>query len=356
MNLFGNLGKAAQGAGATIGKAAQGAGQSISQGIGSLGNLFNSGGSNPSQSQVPGGLSGGINNVSQATQKAATSAAPSVQTSGGSPLNYFQSATKIQNPFQSASQGASGGMQSSGLKMPSASPLSAFQSTPQVAQQSGVTQALPQVTQQPQSSPTSSQPQGFMNNLFKPGGVFGQNPQQTMVGMGMSGIGQMFASTPKMPDLSQLPSYQAMKNVNFSTFQEMDPALATALNNDLKKLEDDEMTQLTNSYKNLRPGADIESDSKYKQDIQDLRDQQASRRTDLMAKARVQAIQAQIGANAQEMEKLKQLAAADTTQVMYQLGIDSQAAENFKQLFGSIGGTMTSAGFGLNQQKEGQNA
>ena len=137
-------------------------------------------------------------------------------------------------------------------------------------------------------------------------------------------------------DPSSLPSYQALQNIKFDNFKDIDPALLEAIGNDLKQIEDKEFDDIRDMYKNLKPGADLESDSSYRRDIMDLQQRQGQRRSDTIARARYDFIKVQLQASDQEMQKLIALAQLDTESIMFQLKLDAIAAQEFKDSFSQM--------------------
>lgn len=357
-NLGRNIWSGASKVGQTIANPVQSA---LSYGVSQLPNIFNSfmggktGQPNYSSNMFQNLFSGG--GSSALASKSTAPSSPSFQgpsTYGGkSALSIFQNMMQggQARPAQPQSQNISSAFKNFAGNLMSPS-----------GYQGGYQQ--PQPPQPPQIPPTGGQTAGqtkpgagnFLTNLFTPTqqggmGMLGQNPAQTLGGMGMQLAGSMLNKGPKMPDLSQLPSVKALQNMKLgiANMQQLDPELQAATENDLKKIEDEEMRDFTARYKNLRPGADIESDSVYKRDRQALLDEQASRRVDTLAKVRRDYIQTQINANDQEMQQLEQLAQYDQATLMGQFGMDAQESENFKEIFGNLGGALMSQGLGLTQ-------
>ena len=200
----------------------------------------------------------------------------------------------------------------------------------------------------------------------KPGGkpnegIFGKDVKagQVLTGAALEGFGQFGMKTPDMPDISELPSVQALKNYNIRNFQELDPALQTAINNDFDRIDTQERDRLIAQYKSLRPGADIESDSSFRRDVMELERMQGQRRADAMAKYRFEFIQQQLNISSQELEQMQYMAEMDINSIMMQMGLDYGEAQAFKDTFSGIGDRMISDGLGFNNtqpQEEEANA
>ena len=199
-----------------------------------------------------------------------------------------------------------------------------------------------QLGQQAQQTVQQNAQGGGLSDILKQ--VF--NPD-ILAGLGFAGVGDVAA--PKVgpvPDFQNLPSVNALKNLNIRNFQELDPALQQAVEHDLTLVESDEEKKLRRLYKSLRPGADIESDSSFRRDIFELQDMQGRRRVETLAKVRFEWISHQLQASELEMRQLSQLAELDITQIMLQLGLDAEEANQFKQTFGDIGKLFLLKGLG----------
>ena len=182
--------------------------------------------------------------------------------------------------------------------------------------------------------------------------MFGKNPQQTLLGAGLEGIGQFGIQTPNMPDISELPSVQQLRNFNFNSIGELDPALEQAINNDFQRIEEREYQAFVARYKSLRPGADIESDSNFKRDLMELQRMQGSRRADALAKYRFEMIQTNLQISQAELAQLQDMAQMDIDVIMGQMGLDYANAQKFKDTFTRLGDTMISQGMGIGQEEE----
>ena len=184
------------------------------------------------------------------------------------------------------------------------------------------------------------------------GNMLGKNPQQTLLGAGLEGIGQLGIQTPNMPDISELPSVQALRNFNFNSVGELDPALEQAINNDFQRIEDREYEAFVSRYKSLRPGADIESDSNFKRDLFELQRMQGSRRADAMAKYRFEMIRTNLQLSQAELAQLQDMAQMDLDMIMGQMGLDYADAQKFKDTFSRLGDTLINQGLGIGQGQE----
>jgi len=236
----------------------------------------------------------------------------------------------------------------SGAPMSSVSPsrLPGFQPPPMFSQTGPniIPATRPGVPQAPVSTPsagTATQP--------KPGGF---DAGKLAMGAGLEGIGQFGIQTPNMPDINELPSVQALRNFNFNSVGELDPALEQAINNDFQRIEDKEYQAFVARYKSLRPGADIESDSNFKRDLMELQRMQGARRADALAKYRFEMISKNLQLSQAELAQLQDMANLDIEMIMGQMGLDYASAQKFKDTFSQIGDTLISQGLGIGQEEE----
>ena len=177
------------------------------------------------------------------------------------------------------------------------------------------------------------------------------DPSKLAIGAGLEGIGQFGIQTPNMPDLDQLPSVQNLRNFNFNSVGELDPALEQAINNDFQRIEERETQDMIARYKSLRPGADIESDSNFKRDLFELQRMQGQRRADALAKYRFQMIQQNLQLSQAELAQMQDLAQMDIQMIMGQMGLDYADAQKFKDTFSQIGDTLISQGLGIGKEE-----
>ena len=205
----------------------------------------------------------------------------------------------------------------------------------------------PQVALQPQT-----QAPALKENPLQ--SMFGQNTNLAQLGAGtaIGAFGQMASPKVKMPNLMELPSVQALQSKQFGNFQELDPELQAAINRDFDMIDSRERDRLIATYKSLRPGADIESDSSFARDMAELQDSQGKRRVDQLAKYRFEYLSKQLQMSELELRQMTELAQLDIATIMAQLGIDAQAAQDFKQTFSSVGQAFVSSGLGINQPQE----
>jgi len=388
-NLFSGIGQRFQGAGqsvagaaSNIGKAAQGAGQSVM-------GMFGGGQQSPKPIDVaPKGMAANAGRMGpQYSGQTPISMMPSMPNSGRTGPQVgrqsFQNPPTpnritppsspnvsmpqpMQAPKPQAGSAHQGPMSSFSLPMPSNAPVG--------------TQTIRAATGAPMSSLTPSRMPGFTPppmgpNVIptsRPGtptpsapvstpstgggkdamGMFGKNPGQTLLGAGLEGVGQFGIQTPNMPDINELPSVQALRQFNFNSVGELDPALEQAINNDFQRIEEKETQDMIARYKSLRPGADIESDSNFKRDLMELQRMQGQRRADALAKYRFQMIQQNLQLSQAELAQMQDMAQMDIQIIMGQMGLDYDDAQKFKDTFLRLGDTMITQGLGIGQEEE----
>lgn len=174
---------------------------------------------------------------------------------------------------------------------------------------------------------------------------------KTAIGAGLQGIGQFGIQTPDMPDINELPSVQQLRNFNFKSVSELDPALEQAINNDFQRIDDKEYQAFVARYKSLRPGADIESDSNFRRDLIELQRMQGARRADAMAKYRFEMIQQNLQMSQAELAQMQEMAQMDVQMIMGQMGLDYADAQKFKDTFSRLGDSLITQGLGIGQEE-----
>src|SRR3990167_4045153 len=194
---------------------------------------------------------------------------------------------------------------------------------------------------------TQPQAQGSMGNIF--GGLFNPSTQKGQMGLGLASnlLGQFAGpKTPKMPDIGNIPSVQAMRQFNPTSFKPLDPNLESAVNRGLDIEHEQQKKNLRDIYKTARPGTDYTTDSAYQRDLANLQRNQSLSRADALAGANSNWMRTQIGANEQEFSRLQQLANYDIESIMTKLGLDYAGAQKFKDTFSEIGDEFLSRGLG----------
>ena len=205
---------------------------------------------------------------------------------------------------------------------------------------------------QPQQPPAqAASGGGSSQNPLKT--IFGENANLGQIGAGtaLAGFGQLASPKVNVPNIAELPSVQALKGMNFRNFRELDPALEAATNRDFDMIDARERDRLVSTYKSLRPGADIESDSSFRRDMDELQRMQGMRRADSLAKYRFEFLSKQLQMSELEMRQMTELAYMDIATIMLQLGVDAQTAQDFKSAFTGVGTALVSSGLGINQQE-----
>lgn len=186
------------------------------------------------------------------------------------------------------------------------------------------TPSLP--TQTSQAQAPMGQGNDWMSQMFS-----GVNPGQLALGAGINLAGDIFSPKVKTPNIQDSASYQAMQNFKGG----LAPGMEDAINRNLAIKNEEELRNLRNVYKNVRPGTDYTTDSAYQRDAANLQRTQALNNADALAMAGNQYSSA-------EMNRLSQLANADLTQIMLETGMSAQEAEQFKKSFSNIGSQLIS--------------
>ena len=325
------LGGAANSAMGGLGSAANLIGSSIGGAAKSIGGAANSVGSfisNPLQAFQPGKapVSSMANAVASGSQTPGSSSSiyPGVMGLSGA-LNATQ--PNLSGPF-SSKLGASGLLSSPQIKLPSSSPSMSL--TPSASQS--------QTT--PAQAPQQSQNQA--------GGGLNFDLMKTLGGGALALFGNKMGGGSRLPDMSQLGSVQAFKNYDLrGQMNQLDPGLESAINRDFDQMDQQEQHDFQSRWKNIRPGADIESDSVYKRDYQNLLAEQQQRRADAMSKYRFDYVKTQLGINELEAQRLQTLAQLDVDTISMNTGLDNNESMQLKQMFTGVGTNMLSAGLGI---------
>jgi hypothetical protein len=190
----------------------------------------------------------------------------------------------------------------------------------------------------PQANQLTNQTQ--QQNMFKP------NIGQALLGGGVSLGGQMFGQ-PKMPDVSNLGSVQAMRNFDVTkNTQQISPEMKAAFDRETQRRDQEEQKHLYRRYANLQPGNAPEESTNFKTDLGNLQRTQGDRASDELAKMYAQNSQTQLGINQAQGQQYQDIAQLEVDQIMNQYGLDYISAMKMKELFGNMGGTMLSSAFG----------
>ena len=173
---------------------------------------------------------------------------------------------------------------------------------------------------------------GFMNQMF-------QNPSAGMGGLGIMGLGQMMNKKTSMPNPYEDQSVQQLMNWNNSASHPMDPNVQQAMQNSLNIQNEQQLRNLRDTYKNLRPGTDYTTDSAYQRDLSNLNRTMATQGADAMAGAQFQSNQQQIG-------NLSNMANLGVGTKMGQAGLDAQRQQQQNEMFGNLGSMFLQKGIG----------
>lgn len=166
------------------------------------------------------------------------------------------------------------------------------------------------------------------------------NPGMTGAGLGIMGLGQLMNKPTKMPDFNSQPQVQALNNWQNQASHPMDPNVATAMQNTLNIQNEQQLRNLRDVYKNLRPGTDYTTDSNYQRDLTNLNRSIASQNADAMAGQ-------QFNSNQQQLGNLTNMAQLGVGQQMGQANLDAQRQQQQNQMFGNIGSLFLQNGLGM---------
>ena len=189
--------------------------------------------------------------------------------------------------------------------------------------------------------------QGLMG-LFSPHGQStaadgsksgGYNPGLMGLGAGAMGLGQLMNKPTKMPDFNQNSQVQQLNNWQNQANHPMDPNVQKAMQNTLDIQNEQQLRNLRDVYKNLRPGTDYTTDSNYQRDLGNLNRGIATNNADAMAGQ-------QFNSNQQQLGNLTNMAQLGVGQQMGQAGLDAQRRQQQNEMFGNIGSMFLQQGMG----------
>jgi hypothetical protein len=173
---------------------------------------------------------------------------------------------------------------------------------------------------------------GFLNSIFK-------NPAAGVGGLGVMGLGQLMNKPTKMPDFGSNPAVQQLQGWSSQANHPMDPNVQAAMQHTLDIQNEQQLRNLRDVYKNLRPGTDYTTDSAYQRDLANLNRSIAQNNADAMAGQ-------QFNSNQQQLGNLTNMAQLQVGQQMGQAGIDAQRQQQQNEMFGNIGSMLLQQGIG----------
>ena len=172
-------------------------------------------------------------------------------------------------------------------------------------------------------------------------GLFGGfNPGMTGAGLGIMGLGHLLQPKVNMPDFQSMPQIQQLSNWQNSASHPLDPNVAQSIQNTLDIQNEQQLRNLRDVYKNLRPGTDYTTDSNYQRDLANLNRQMSMTGADAMAGAQLQSNQQQLG-------NLTNMAQLGVGQGMGEAAMKGQKAQQQNQMFGDIGSMFLQRGLGM---------
>lgn len=196
---------------------------------------------------------------------------------------------------------------------------------------------------------------------------FGGIGSKQMLGAGLLGLG-LAKPLPKAPELPQSVNdlrsqvqaggnplaQKAQGALGGLLDQQFNPLSEPEIQAATRQLEIDQVKaedQVRDLYRNLRPGTDPSTDSSFRRDLQEVQDQFARAKSDVLAtrtrdlksqfdSQRMGQIQQAMGISDQQMNQLMQLAQLDVQQIAQQLQLDVAQAELFKNTFTNLGSSL----------------
>lgn len=195
---------------------------------------------------------------------------------------------------------------------------------------------------------------GVLNSF---GSLIKKNPLAT-AGIGTALAGHFLGKSPKVPDqadsvnkyrdmvnaggspLNQLAQSKLTEGLN-QNFSDVSQAEEAAALHPIEQQQEQELHNLTNMYKSLRPGTDPSTDTAFQRDLGMLNDRYAKTKADTVAQLHRQVYndyQGQQGQrigqagqfDAQTKQAMQQIAQWDTDQIAAKFGVDYNDAQQLK--------------------------
>jgi hypothetical protein len=168
--------------------------------------------------------------------------------------------------------------------------------------------------------------------------IFGKDWRQTLLGAGVSAIGQMTAAKTQTVNPTDSALYnQVVERVQSGTQVELTPAQTTAITQNYDTQLENARKNIIARFKALRPGSDIANDSQLKQALIELENDFAEQKAAAITAA-------QLGLTQQQTAQLSQLAALDINTLSTQAGVSNQEATDFKNMMASLGAMVATSG------------
>jgi len=187
-------------------------------------------------------------------------------------------------------------------------------------------------------------PSGLSGILGKIGGTptAGGDLGKTLLGAGISGIGQLTKPDIPFPDLMGAGGVQGFQKLlqTGPSGVEVSNSLRTQLEDEVSGKYDQLKQQAKDRFKALRPGADFESDSDYQKTIMDLDADEQDELSNAVSNYQENQYQTQL----QGMQYLSQM---NIYQLMGETGLDVANAQEFQNWLQQIGGGIFQSGLGM---------
>lgn len=224
---------------------------------------------------------------------------------------------------------------------------------------------------------------GALSSAFNPYAVAGATAKGINWGQVAGGLGTALApslmggETPQIPQselygqmTSRLLGDEALSSLGQlgrdkltgGLNEEFSPVPDEYYNASVRRLDeayDKAEKDFTTQYQGMRPGANVESDSAYRQGLNEIRTNRAREKSALAAELdyrreadyydrQYQNIVQALGVDNQTMQNYMALAQMDANNLALNTGISLGEAQQFKEIFGNLGGYLMQRGLGLN--------
>lgn len=225
----------------------------------------------------------------------------------------------------------------------------------------GTTPQLP-ATQAPQAAqPPQGALEKFKAAFTSPAAI------NSLVGAGVSGIGDLLSPQQELPDVNSLGSVQRFRDSLGRPLSELGSLAQSRLNERLsqgfgglntdiesgmRRQFEERRRQTASQFKLFRPNADLATDSAFRQAMGEIDQLEA----ESIARAQQQElsrfenrqtsdISTALGIDESQLSQLVQLANLDIAQLMQEYNMNRQEAQEFKDIFSNLGSGIASGGF-----------
>jgi hypothetical protein len=168
--------------------------------------------------------------------------------------------------------------------------------------------------------------------------IFGKDWRQTLLGAGISALGQATAGKTQTVNPADSQLYNdVVEQVKSGVQVELTTAQRDAISYNYDQQLENARKNITARFKALRPGSDISNDSQLQSALVELENDFAEQKAAAITAA-------QLGLTQTQTAQLSQLAALDVNSLAINAGISNQEAADFKNMMASLGAMVAQGG------------